>query len=106
MNSFPIFANGATFAAWRADPSNWLAAAMDIARAHSLPHANPHVFATGTNLVVALDQDLVLKIYPPLLRHQFVAERASLMADLKRGWAAISRAHSCGELWLVSTSMS
>ncbi len=79
MNSFPIFANGATFAAWRADPSNWLAAAMDIARAHSLSHANPHAFATGTNLVVALDQDLVLKIYPPLLRHQFVVERASLI---------------------------
>jgi hygromycin-B 7''-O-kinase len=40
--------------------------------------ADPHVFSTGTNLVVALDQRLVLKIFPPMLRHQFVSERAAL----------------------------
>ena len=36
----------------------------------------PHVFATGTNLVVGLDDRLILKIFPPLLRGQFVSERA------------------------------
>ena len=43
-----------------------------------MPCGDPHLFATGSNLVVALDDALVLKIFPPLLRHQFVSERASL----------------------------
>jgi hygromycin-B 7''-O-kinase len=32
----------------------------------------------GTNLVVAVDQRLILKIFPPMLRHQFESERAAL----------------------------
>src|SRR5260221_230897 len=36
------------------------------------------VSATGTNLVLALDGQLILKIFPPMLRAQFVSERASL----------------------------
>src|SRR5258708_21655217 len=36
------------------------------------------MFPTGTNLVVALDDALVLKVFPPLLRHQFMSERTSL----------------------------
>jgi len=36
------------------------------------------VFATGTNLVVGLDDRLILKIFPPMLRAQFLSERASL----------------------------
>ena len=39
---------------------------------------DPQLFSTGTNLVVALDDRLILKIFPPLLRHQFVSERAAL----------------------------
>ena len=65
------------FHAWRADPSQCLPAAIDIARSHGLPHADPQLFSTGTNLVVALDDRLILKIFPPLLRHQFVSERGS-----------------------------
>ena len=34
--------------------------------------------ATGTNLVVALDDHLILKIFPPMLRSQFVSERGAL----------------------------
>jgi hygromycin-B 7''-O-kinase len=67
-----------TYDAWRADPSRWLPAALDIARGHSLPWTDPQVFPTGTNLVVALDPGLILKIFPPVLRHQFVSERACL----------------------------
>ena len=43
----------------------------------ALPAA-PHVFTTGTNLVVGLGEELILKIFPPLLRAQFVSERGSL----------------------------
>ena len=78
MHSLPGPMSIETFDAWRAAASRWLSAATDIARGHSLPWANPHVFSTGTNLVVALDPELILKIFPPMLRHQFVSERASL----------------------------
>jgi hygromycin-B 7''-O-kinase len=55
-----------------------LPVALDIARSHGLPHGDPHLFSTGTNLVVALNDRLVLKLFPPMLRRQFVSERTSL----------------------------
>jgi hygromycin-B 7''-O-kinase len=78
MQALPDIKDIEAFHRWRAEPSQCLPAALDIARSHGLPCRDPHVFATGTNLVVALDERLVLKIFPPLLRHQFVSERASL----------------------------
>ncbi len=78
MHALPSEQNIAAFQAWRADRSQCLAAALDIARSHGLPHADPHLFSTGTNLVVALDDGLILKLFPPLLRSQFVSERLSL----------------------------
>ena len=78
MHSFPSPATIEAYHRWRADASQWLPVAIDIARSHSLSCAEPHVFAEGTNLVVALDQRLVIKIFPPLLRHQFESERAAL----------------------------
>ena len=77
MHALPNLSNFEAFRAWRADPSQWLPAALDIARGHGLLHANPHPFVTGTNLVVGLD-GLVLKIFPPMLRAQFISERGSL----------------------------
>ena len=65
-------------AALRREPARWLPVALDIARTHGLPVTDPHVFAGGTNLVVGLGDEIVLKIFPPLLRHQFEAERLSL----------------------------
>src|ERR1700751_399180 len=78
MHSLPSVATIEAFKAWRGDASRCLRAALDIARSHGLPHGDPHLFATGTNLVVALDDKLVLKIFPPMLRHQFASERSSL----------------------------
>jgi hygromycin-B 7''-O-kinase len=78
MHSLPSVKNIAAFHAWRGEPAQCLQAALDIARGHGLPHGDPHLFSTGTNLVVALDDRLVLKIFPPLLRHQFMSERISL----------------------------
>lgn len=68
------------FEAFRAEPAQWLPAAIHIARSHSLPCDDVHVFPNGSNLVVALNSKLILKIFPPMLRHQFVSERASLLA--------------------------
>jgi hygromycin-B 7''-O-kinase len=83
MHSLPRVQDFEAFRAWRADPSRCLPAARDIARSHRLPDGDAQLFPTGTNLVVALDDRLVLKIFPPLLRHQFVSERLAL--SLLRG---------------------
>jgi hygromycin-B 7''-O-kinase len=76
--SLPQFGDAAAFRAFRADPPRWLPIAIDIARSHGLDVSAPHVFATGTNLVVGFGDHLILKIFPPLLRAQFVSEHGSL----------------------------
>src|SRR5437016_3105100 len=76
----PAFADFESFHAWRTDAAQCLPAATDIARSHNLPCSDPHLFATGTNLVVGLDDRLILKIFPPTLRAQFASERATLSA--------------------------
>ncbi|MEH2559992.1 hygromycin-B 7''-O-kinase [Bradyrhizobium algeriense] len=76
--SLPAFTDYEPFRAWRADPAQWLPIARDIARSHGLACAAPHVFTTGTNVVVALDEKLILKIFPPFLRSQFASERSTL----------------------------
>ncbi|WNG45967.1 phosphotransferase [Archangium minus] len=74
----------AEFEAFRRHAALWLPAATDIARQHSLMNQleggeEPlKPFAEGSNLVAAIGSQYVLKIFPPMLRHQFVAERASL----------------------------
>ena len=78
MNSLPLLPDYDTYRAWRGDTARWLPVARDIADSHRLPCAAPHVFSTGTNLVVGLDGDLVLKIFPPFLRPQFICERTTL----------------------------
>jgi len=76
--SLPPFADAESFSAFRADPAQWLPIARDIAQSHGLACAAPHVFATGTNLVLALDEKLILKVFPPFLRGQFGSERTAL----------------------------
>jgi hygromycin-B 7''-O-kinase len=76
--SLPSVADYESYRTWRADASRWLPVAVDIARGHGLACTAPHLFATGTNLVVALDPRLILKIFPPMLHSQFVSERGSL----------------------------
>jgi hygromycin-B 7''-O-kinase len=71
MHSLPSVKNIAAFHAWRGDAAQWLPVALDIARGHALACTTPHVFTTGTNLVVGLDGPFILKIFPPLLRAQF-----------------------------------
>ena len=64
------------YRALRADRSRWLPVALDIARSHGLDVGSPHVFSTGTNLVVGLGERLILKIFPPLLHAQFISDAA------------------------------
>ena len=76
--SLPALTDYEALRPWRADPAQWLPIARDIARGHGLTCAAPHVFSTGTNLVIALDEKLILKIFPPFLRGQFDSERSTL----------------------------
>ena len=76
--SLPSLPDYEAFHAWRADQSRWLPIALDIANGHGLKPGAPHVFTTGTNLVIGIGDELILKIFPPFLRNQFVSERASL----------------------------
>jgi hygromycin-B 7''-O-kinase len=78
MLSLPIVKNFAAFQAWRADAAQWLPMVLDIASAHGLANASPQAFSTGTNLVVGLGGELILKLFPPVLRDQFVSERLAL----------------------------
>jgi hygromycin-B 7''-O-kinase len=74
----PKIESAEAFHAWRLHRANWLQLVADIARHHGLPHGDPQPFATGTNLVVALNAGVILKVFPPLYRAQFVSERATL----------------------------
>jgi hygromycin-B 7''-O-kinase len=78
MLEFPALREGEPFRAWRTNPSNWLPVALDIAKGHGLPSDEIEVFQAGTNLVVGLGSGFVLKVYPPFLRRQFIAERLTL----------------------------
>src|SRR2546423_14845376 len=75
--SLPCLSDYEAFHSWRADPSRWLPVALDIAHGHGLKTTAPHVFTTGTNLVIGLGE-VILKIFPPTLRGQFISERGSL----------------------------
>jgi len=53
--------------------------ARDIARGHGYANFEPALFTTGTNLVVGIGDRLILKIFPPMYRGQFVSERGALL---------------------------
>lgn len=76
--ALPAFIDYEAYSPFRGDPAQWLPIAHDIARGHGLACTMPHVFATETNLVLALDEKLILKIFPPFLRGQFASERSTL----------------------------
>lgn len=78
MKPLPVFDNDETFRLWRSDSENWLSFVTDIAAGHGIVADALTAFATGTNLVVALNDHLILKLFPPMYRSQFLSERATL----------------------------
>lgn len=66
------------FEAFRRQPQLWWPVAEDLARRHRTTALEP--FEKGSNLVAALDGQRVLKIFPPMLLHQFESERRTLAA--------------------------
>jgi hygromycin-B 7''-O-kinase len=78
MVSPPPLTDFEQFRKLRAEPSLWLPMARDIAGSHGYGGLDPAVFVTGTNLVVGIGDRLILKIFPPMHRSQFVSERGAL----------------------------
>lgn len=78
MTGLPPLVTAGEFSAWRTEPARWLPAALDIAAAHRVSVGDLHIFTTGTNLVLGLGEHLVLKLFPPPFRSQFMSERATL----------------------------
>jgi hygromycin-B 7''-O-kinase len=66
------------YEALRSDPQRWMPIIAEIAAAHAI--ARPRMCATpaGSNLIALLGDDLVVKLFPPFLRHQYQSERLSL----------------------------
>jgi hygromycin-B 7''-O-kinase len=93
-------------AALRSNPSRWLAHAEAIASAHGIG-GDVRAFADGSNLVAALGEGHVLKLFAPFLAHQHESERAALRhLDGKVGVATpalVGEGEHQGWPWLIMT---
>lgn len=78
ISIFPTIESDAQFRAWRRDAAQWMPVVAAIAAREGIRFDAATPFSTGTNVVVALNDGLVLKVYPPRYRHQHVSEVASL----------------------------
>jgi hygromycin-B 7''-O-kinase len=78
MAMFPALDNDTDFQSWRSTPDLWQPVVRDIASAELIPATVLRPYQNGTNLVVDLDSRLVLMVFPPIYRSQFVSERATL----------------------------
>ena len=107
--SLPSLEDYEAFHAWRADPSQWLPVALDIVRSHGVKPSTPHICTTGTNLVIGLGDELILKLFPPMLRGQYVSERSSLVQLRRRLSLPIPEilfdGERCGWPYLVITRL-
>src|SRR6058998_2298516 len=86
--SLPAFTDYEALRIWRADPAQWLPIAHDIARSHGLTCAAPHVFSTGTNLVITrLSGVLGAAAWPSLPKgdkERVLAEIGETIAEVQR----------------------
>ena len=78
MTTLPLVEDSAQLRRFRTDEALWLPAARDIVLGHGYDAARLVPFAAGTNLVAALNDGLILKIFPPLHQGKFQSERTTL----------------------------
>ncbi len=64
--------------ALRLEPQRWEPILAEIAAAHGLSRAELRAAGEGSNLVALLGDDLVIKLFPPIMRHQYESERLTL----------------------------
>lgn len=63
---------------YRLDLPVWREAVSEVCAAHGLAAGEITAFADGSNLVAAIGEQLVVKIFPPFHRHQWESERRVL----------------------------
>lgn len=65
---------------YRTTPQLWLAAVTETCSMHGLPTHPQRAFSDGSNLVAAVAEHFVVKLFPPFHRHQWESERRFLEA--------------------------
>ncbi|MGJ4993331.1 phosphotransferase family protein [Bradyrhizobium sp. HKCCYLS3077] len=76
--TLPPVADSAELRRLRADTARWLPVARDIVRGHGHGETPLAPLAAGTNLVAAIGDGAILKIFPAILHGQFLSEQATL----------------------------
>ncbi|RYZ54594.1 MAG: hypothetical protein EOP07_15730, partial [Proteobacteria bacterium] len=59
--------------------SSWLPIAKDICERHGIPVKDLSAFADGVNLVALVNNEFVVKIFPPFHRHQWEIDHRTLI---------------------------
>ena len=78
MVNFPEDLGAQAFAQWRENPTHWQGTVAEIAASAGFSGAKVTALPEGSNLVLALGSQAILKIYPPPHRAQFQSEVAGL----------------------------
>jgi hypothetical protein len=105
----PRIANEAEFECWRSHPDRWVPLVTDISRGEGITASICSQFGNSTNLVVNLDDELILKLFPPIYRMQFISERNALQHMAGRLGVPIPSIEADGERdgwsWLIITKL-
>jgi hygromycin-B 7''-O-kinase len=59
---------------YRLDPGAWKSAIEEVGHAHGIPFEDFSPFSDGSNLIAAVADEFVIKIFPPFHRHQWESE--------------------------------
>ncbi len=59
---------------FRLQPARWQAAIIETCARHAIPADRVRPFSDGSNLIAAVDDRCVVKIFPPFHRHQWESE--------------------------------
>lgn len=100
-----------TFAdSYRLRPDNWRWAIEEVAAAAGLAVTSLHPFGDGSNLIAAIDERHVVKIFPPFHRHQWESEHRVLAHLAGRLALPVPHLHGVGErddgwTWVVLTRL-
>lgn len=109
MINFPTHLAEKKFDAWRDDRKNWEGITQNIVRSAGLSGTYMVVLADSTNLVIAVDQLAILKVFPPFYHDQFVSEYAALQHLAGKLSVSTPDIISAGEQggwsWLVMTKL-
>lgn len=109
MTLWPDIIDEEDFSRWRSAPHRWLPAVTQIAEREHIDDLSPRSFETGTNLVVDLNGQAILKIFPPIYAAQFAVERLALRLLDGRLTVPIPRILAEGEdsgwSWLIITKL-